>query len=67
MVFGATEGVGHGMEFVRIKKPGLLTTVQDLGRPNYRKYGVSVSGVMDQYSFRIANLLVGNKENEAGL
>ncbi|RKD21773.1 hypothetical protein BEP19_14220 [Ammoniphilus oxalaticus] len=46
---------------------GLLTTVQDLGRVGYQKYGVIVSGAMDSIAFSIANLLVGNRENEAAL
>ena len=41
-------------------KPGMLTTVQDLGRRGYRGLGVPVSGPMDAYSHRLANLLVGN-------
>lgn len=52
---------------VRVLHPGLLTTIQDLGRYGYQKYGVIVSGAMDHYSFRAANLLVGNKENEGAL
>ncbi|TWE01117.1 antagonist of KipI [Neobacillus bataviensis] len=52
---------------VRVLHPGLLTTIQDLGRYGFQKYGVIVSGAMDQYSFRAANLLVGNKENEGAL
>ncbi|WP_203290223.1 biotin-dependent carboxyltransferase family protein [Metabacillus sp. cB07] len=48
-----------------VKKPGLLTTVQDIGRYGYQKYGVIVSGSMDTLSHRIANLLVGNDEHEA--
>jgi antagonist of KipI len=55
------------MEFVKVIKPGLLTTVQDLGRSAYRVYGVSKSGAMDTLSFRLANLLVGNKEGDAAL
>ncbi|MEX0722363.1 MAG: biotin-dependent carboxyltransferase family protein [Gracilimonas sp.] len=39
---------------------GLQTTVQDLGRVGFRKYGVPVSGVMDEHSCRLANWLVGN-------
>ncbi|MCK8489402.1 biotin-dependent carboxyltransferase family protein [Paenibacillus sp. MBLB2552] len=50
-----------------IEKPGLLTTVQDLGRFGVQKYGVIVSGAMDAFALRIANLLVGNAEGEAGL
>lgn len=55
------------MEYVTILKPGLLTTVQDLGRRDYRIYGVSVSGVMDPLSFRLGNILVGNNENAAAI
>ncbi|MBM7646038.1 antagonist of KipI [Scopulibacillus daqui] len=51
----------------RVVKPGLLTTVQDLGRKGFQQHGVVVSGAMDSYSLRIANLLVGNKDNEAAL
>ncbi|MCH1640038.1 biotin-dependent carboxyltransferase family protein [Paenibacillus timonensis] len=50
-----------------IEKPGLLTTVQDLGRFGVQKYGVIVGGAMDAFALRIANLLVGNAEEEAGL
>ncbi|MFJ8257179.1 biotin-dependent carboxyltransferase family protein [Peribacillus asahii] len=55
------------MEFVKVIKPGLLTTVQDLGRYKYRTFGVSVSGAMDKLSLRMANILVGNAESAAGL
>lgn len=52
---------------ITIEKAGLLTTVQDLGRYGYQKFGVVVSGAMDTYSHRVANLLVGNEENAATL
>ncbi|MET3558960.1 biotin-dependent carboxylase-like uncharacterized protein [Streptococcus rupicaprae] len=52
---------------IRILKPGLMTTVQDLGRNGYQSQGFGVSGVMDVRSFRIANLLIDNPENEAVL
>ena len=42
------------------KKAGLHTSIQDMGRYGYRKYGVPVSGSMDQNSAIRANLLVGN-------
>jgi antagonist of KipI len=45
--------------------PGAFTTVQDLGRYGYQKYGVSISGAMDRFALRAANLLVGNDEGEA--
>lgn len=52
---------------IRIIKPGFMTTVQDSGRNGYQSQGFSVSGVMDVRSFRIANLLLDNPENEAVL
>src|SRR5690554_4227484 len=52
---------------IKINKPGLLTTVQDLGRYGYQQFGVSVSGVMDHISARLANILVGNDENDGVL
>ena len=55
------------MKLCKVTKPGLFTTVQDLGRRGFRKFGVPVSGVMDHYAFVAANLLVGNKPNDAGL
>jgi biotin-dependent carboxylase-like uncharacterized protein len=45
--------------------PGAFTTIQDLGRYGYQKYGVSISGAMDRFALRVANLLVGNDEGEA--
>ncbi|HEY7084749.1 MAG TPA: biotin-dependent carboxyltransferase family protein [Hyphomicrobiaceae bacterium] len=45
---------------LRVVAPGLMTTLQDLGRPGYQRLGVPVSGALDQLSFRAANLLVGN-------
>lgn len=55
------------MRKIIIKKPGLLTTIQDLGRYGYQKFGMPVSGAMDAHSLKLANNLVGNPENEAGL
>lgn len=52
---------------IRICRPGLLTTIQDLGRFGSQKYGITVSGAMDSLSLRIANVLVGNEESEAAL
>lgn len=49
-----------------IKNPGILTTVQDKGRYGYQRYGVPVSGAMDQHSYAVANALVGS-ENAAVL
>ena len=47
---------------IRVLHSGLLTTIQDIGRYGSQKFGVIVSGAMDSYSLRLANLLVGNKE-----
>lgn len=52
---------------IRILKGGMLTTVQDGGRTGYQSQGFSVAGVMDTRSFKIANLLLDNPENEAVL
>ena len=50
-----------------ILDPGLLTTVQDRGRYGYQRYGVPVSGAMDQFALRIANLMAGNDQGAAAL
>ncbi len=52
---------------IRVIKPGLLTTVQDLGRPGYQQYGVAVGGALDAFAARVANLVVGNDDNAAVL
>ncbi|QWU13308.1 antagonist of KipI [Paenibacillus sophorae] len=52
---------------IEIHKPGLLATVQDLGRTGYGKYGVIVSGAMDRFAHRTANWLAGNGDGAAAL
>jgi biotin-dependent carboxylase-like uncharacterized protein len=52
---------------LEILKPGLSTTVQDLGRPGYYHLGIPESGAMDRYALVAANLLVGNPEGAAAL
>jgi antagonist of KipI len=52
------------LTFVRA---GMLTTVQDLGRTGHRAAGVPLSGAMDAFALRLANLLVGNVETAAAL
>jgi biotin-dependent carboxylase-like uncharacterized protein len=52
---------------VRVLRPGLLTTVQDLGRWGHQATGVAVAGPMDTVSHRLANLLVGNPDRAATL
>ena len=50
-----------------VRRAGFLTSVQDLGRTGSREFGVSTSGALDSFAFRVANLLVGNDEGAAGL
>lgn len=45
---------------IKVKEPGIFTTVQDGGRKGYQKYGVTVSGPMDERAFNLGNLLTGN-------
>ena len=52
---------------IRVHNPGLATTIQDLGRPGYFHLGIPISGAMDRFALRAANLLVGNDENAACL
>lgn len=55
------------MPSLLVDSPGLLTTVQDLGRPGYGAIGVSPSGAADPVAFRLANLLVGNPSKTPAL
>ena len=52
---------------IKVVKPGLSTTVQDLGRPGFYHIGIPISGGMDRFALRVANLLVGNPEDAAVL
>ncbi len=52
---------------IKIIKPGLATTVQDLGRPGHYQLGIPMGGAMDRLALRAANLLVGNDEGAAAL
>ena len=52
---------------IEVVAPGLLTTVQDLGREGFGSLGVSPSGAADALSLRIGNRLVGNPESAAAL
>jgi antagonist of KipI len=51
------------MSFTVIK-PGLLDTVQDMGRFGYAGMGVNSGGVMDSFAAQVANMLVGNDVTE---
>ncbi len=47
---------------IEVLQPGLYSTIQDLGRFGYQKFGVPQSGVMDRYAMRICNLILGNPQ-----
>lgn len=53
------------MAKVEVIMGGILTTVQDFGRIGYQKFGIGQAGVMDEYSYELSNILVGNKSGEA--
>src|SRR5712692_10168838 len=55
------------MRVMEVQEPGLLTTVQDVGREGFGPMGVSPSGAADAISLRIGNRIVGNAEGAAGL
>ena len=48
-------------------EPGLLTTVQDLGRTGLLRFGVTTGGALDQAALILGNRLVGNEPDAAGL
>ena len=52
---------------IRVKSPGLLTTVQDTGRFGEYDIGMPPSGAMDVFSYLVGNYLVGNEDGAAGL
>jgi antagonist of KipI len=52
---------------LHILRPGLLTTIQDLGRVGLQCFGMPVSGAMDWFALRAANRLVGNPDGAAAL
>ncbi|GAB2698527.1 biotin-dependent carboxyltransferase family protein [Paenibacillus thermoaerophilus] len=60
-------GTGRSGGFIRVLRPGLATSVQDLGRRGYRSVGVPAGGAADPYSLLVANLLVGNAPDSAAL
>jgi antagonist of KipI len=54
-------------ETLRVLQPGILTTIQDAGRPNAITSGVPPGGAMDRFAFSAANLIVGNDRGAATL
>ena len=55
------------MPTFKVIEGGFYTTVQDLGRYGFQRYGVPVSGAMDSYALRLANILLDNDESAAAL
>jgi biotin-dependent carboxylase-like uncharacterized protein len=55
------------MKAFEVINPGIYTTLQDLGRPGYMKYGIPASGAADRFSAQVANLLAGNQPEAAVL
>lgn len=55
------------MSAIRVIRPGILSTVQDLGRPGQQHLGIVPGGAMDTVAHRLANALVGNADEEATL
>jgi antagonist of KipI len=54
-----------GVNTFEVLSPGIMSTVQDLGRFGCARYGVAASGALDGFAVRVGNLLVGNAENSA--
>jgi len=54
-----------GVNAFEVISPGIMSSVQDLGRFGYARYGVAASGALDGFAVRVGNLLVGNHENAA--
>ncbi len=53
--------------YFKVIRPGIHTTLQDLGRSNQYHIGIPFSGSMDKRNYLISNKLLGNKLNEASL
>jgi 5-oxoprolinase (ATP-hydrolysing) subunit C len=52
---------------IEVLRAGLLTTVQDLGRPGYRHLGIATGGALDPLALEVGNRLVGNRPDAAGI
>ncbi|WP_373974630.1 biotin-dependent carboxyltransferase family protein [Chitinibacter sp. SCUT-21] len=57
---------GH-TAILQIEKPGLQTSVQDLGRPQGASWGLPIGGAADGFAIQVANLLLGNSLDAAAL
>ncbi|HEV2460458.1 MAG TPA: 5-oxoprolinase subunit PxpB [Ktedonobacterales bacterium] len=58
---------GECVPWLRVRTPGPLSTVQDLGRAGYARYGIAASGAADADALRLGNALLGNPPGAAGL
>ena len=52
---------------IAVVKPGLLSTIQDEGRPGHLAFGVPLSGAIDADAYAVANLLAGNPPGAAAI
>jgi biotin-dependent carboxylase-like uncharacterized protein len=52
---------------ITVLRPGMLASVQDLGRYGHRQRGICPGGALDTLALTIANRLVGNPDGAAGL
>ena len=50
---------------ITILKPGISSSIQDLGRWGHQQFGIPISGAMDELAARLANILCGNDEHES--
>lgn len=55
------------MTELTVKRAGMLTSVQDLGRWGFQSSGVPVAGAMDLPALRLGNAMLGNPEGAAAL
>lgn len=63
----SVDSVDTAAPLIEVIRPGLLTTVQDLGRTGLQHLGIVPGGVMDPMAHHLANAMVGNSSNEATL
>lgn len=52
---------------IEILRPGAQSSVQDMGRTGFRRFGVGRSGAADSLAFEAGNRLLGNDPNAAAI
>jgi len=52
---------------IKIIKPGILSTIQDIGRYGHMHQGISASGALDEYSYYLGNFILDNPRNCASI